>query len=62
MNGQENIFETVCICRRQRERGRGDHQTFWKRQDDVQGDSPQLSRLPQVPGRVSEMQRDPTYW
>lgn len=52
----------VCGRRRQREWGRGHHQTFWQRQDDLQRDPPQLSRLPQVPRRVPEMQRDPAHW
>lgn len=49
-------------CRRQRERRRGHHKAFWQRPDDLQRDSPQLSRLPQVPRRVSEMSRHPAYW
>lgn len=65
VNCWENISPAVCrlcCCRRRLEWGRGDHQTFRKRQDDVQGDSPQLGRLPQVPRRLSDVQRDPAYW
>lgn len=56
-----NLKLCSLFCRHQYERGRGDHQTLWKRQDDLQGDSPQLGRLHQVPWRVSEVQRHPTH-
>lgn len=52
----------ASCCRWQRERGRDHHQTFRQRQDDLQRDPPQLSRLSQVPQRVSEMQRHPAPW
>lgn len=57
-------YETVSVsgCRRERQRGRGHHQTLRQRQDNLQRDPPQLGWVPQISQRVREMQRNPAHW
>lgn len=59
------VWEILCLTsghRRERQRGRGHHQTLRRRKDNLQRDPPQLSWVPQVPQRVREMQRNPARW